>query len=473
MRLKFFISIALLLLPLILVAQGRVAVSGTVTDKNTGEPLPSATVSIAPSSDRDAKKYTSTDLDGKFLFKSVSYDSYVLEVTYVGYKSDEKRLKVTDKKDSYIITFKLDENALMLGEVSVQGRATRAEQKGDSLFYNAEAFKVMQGSSAEDLLSKMPGIVVEGGTIQAQGEDVKKILVDGKEFFEGDVNLAIKNLPSDVISSIEVFDKKSEQAEFTGFDDGEEVKTINIITKGGYRQGTFGEVSAGYGTEDRYKVNGNINFFNDDRRISVLGMSNNVNQQNFSQEDLAGVMSSSAKGGGRGRRGGGGGGGRGGSGGGGNTSDFMVGSMGGITSTNGVGLNYVDKWGEKVNITGSYFFNQSENLTQQRTEREYFESVLSGMTYDEYQEKTMENWNHRFNMKLDYRISDRISLQFRPTLSFQNNDNVSVLDGQNMISGQTDTETHTNTNVVLMHIILALILFYVIAFLLKAEHCRL
>ena len=402
-------------------------------------------VSIAPSSDKDAKKYTSTDLDGKFVFKSVSYDSYVIGVTYVGYKDDEKRLKVTDKKDSYIVTFKLDENALMLGEVSVQGRATRAEQKGDSLFYNAEAFKVMQGSSAEDLLSKMPGIVVEGGTIQAQGENVKKILVDGKEFFDGDVNLAVKNLPSDVIASIEVFDKKSEQAEFTGFDDGEEIKTINIIAKGGYRQGTFGEVSGGYGTEDRYKVNGNINFFNDDRRISVLGMSNNVNQQNFSQEDLAGVMSSSSKGGGRGKRGGGGGG-RGGSGGGGNASDFMVGNMGGITSTNGVGLNYVDKWGEKVNITGSYFFNQSENLTQQQTEREYFESVLPGMTYDEYQERTMENWNHRFNMKLDYKISDRTSLQFRPTLSFQNNDNISVLDGQNMISGQTDAETHTNTS---------------------------
>lgn len=265
MKLRLFSFITLLLLSLLLLAQGRVTVSGTVTDKNTGEPLPSATVSIAPSSDMDAKKYTSTDLDGKFVFKSVSYDSYVMEVTYVGYKAGEKRLRVTDKKDSYIVTFKLDEDAQMLGEVSVQGRATRAEQKGDSLFYNAEAFKVMQGSSAEDLLAKMPGIVVEGGTIQAQGEDVKKILVDGKEFFEGDVNLAIKNLPSDVIASIEVFDKKSEQAEFTGFDDGEEVKTINIITKGGYRQGTFGEVSAGYGTEDRYKVNGNINFFNDDR----------------------------------------------------------------------------------------------------------------------------------------------------------------------------------------------------------------
>lgn len=195
MKFRLFSFVILLLLPLMLLAQGRGTVSGTVTDRNTGEPLPSATVSIAPSSDMDAKKYTSTDLEGKFVFKSVSYDSYVLEVTYVGYKADDKRLKVTDKRDNYVVTFKLEENALMLGEVSVQGRATRAEQKGDSLFYNAEAFKVMQGSSAEDLLSKMPGIVVEGGTIQAQGEDVKKILVDGKEFFEGDVNLAIKNLP--------------------------------------------------------------------------------------------------------------------------------------------------------------------------------------------------------------------------------------------------------------------------------------
>ena len=136
----------------------------------------------------------------------------------------------------------MEEDVQSIGQVSVEARATRAQQKGDSLVYNAEAFKVMQGSTAEDLLSKMPGIVVEGGTVQAQGEDVKKVLVDGKEFFDGDVNLALKNLPSDVIPSIEVFDKKSEHAEFSGFDDGEEIKTINIVTKACYREGTFGEV---------------------------------------------------------------------------------------------------------------------------------------------------------------------------------------------------------------------------------------
>lgn len=440
MRQKIRVSIVLLIWPLVLLAQGRSVVNGLVTDRESGEPLPSATVSLAPVSDQDARKYTTTDLAGRFEFRSVTEGSYVIEVTYVGYKADEKELSVTDKKDSYKVTFRLVEDALMLGEVAVSGRATRAEQKGDSLFYNAEAFKVMQGSSAEDLLSKMPGIVVEGGSIQAQGEDVGKVLVDGKEFFEGDVNLAIRNLPSDIIASIEVFDKKSEQAEFTGFDDGEEVKTINIVTKNGFKQGAFGEISAGYGTDDRYKVNGNVNFFNQDRRISVLGMSNNVNQQNFSQEDLAGVMSASQKGRGGGRKGGKTGGK------GGNVSDFMVGNLGGVTSTNGVGLNYVDRWSDKVNITGSYFFNQSENLVQQQIEREYFESVLPGMTYREYQENSMDNWNHRFNMKLDYQMDARNSLQFRPTFSIQDNSSLGTLQGWNLADGITGSETATSNN---------------------------
>lgn len=414
---------------------------GTVTDKATKEGLISATVQLVSSDGKSS--YTSTDLNGGFQFKKLQPGTYTLQVTYVGYKPYKEKQTFAEGQQKEI-KIEMAEDAQLLGEVSVQGRATRAEQKGDSLLYNAEAFQVMMGSSAEDLLAKMPGIVVEGGTIQAQGEQVQKVLVDGKEFFDGDVNLAIKNLPSDIIASIEVFDKKSEQAEFTGFDDGEEIKTINIVTKSGFRQGTFGEVSGGYGTDDRYKVNGNLNFFNDDRRISVLGMSNNVNQQNFSQEDLAGVMSAGSSGRGRGGRGGRSGGKSGGTGGS-STSNFMVGSLGGVTSANGVGLNYVDQWGEKWKVTGSYFFNQSDNLTQQQTDREYFESVLPGMTYNEYQENSMKNWNHRFNMKLDYQMTERTSLQFRPTLSFQNNDSYGLLQGQNLTNGTTESETGTTS----------------------------
>lgn len=414
---------------------------GTVTDKATKEGLISATVQLVSSDGKSS--YTSTDLNGGFQFKKLQPGTYTLQVTYVGYKPYKEKQTFAEGQQKEI-KIEMAEDAQLLGEVSVQGRATRAEQKGDSLLYNAEAFQVMMGSSAEDLLAKMPGIVVEGGTIQAQGEQVQKVLVDGKEFFDGDVNLAIKNLPSDIIASIEVFDKKSEQAEFTGFDDGEEIKTINIVTKSGFRQGTFGEVSGGYGTDDRYKVNGNLNFFNDDRRISVLGMSNNVNQQNFSQEDLAGVMSAGSSGRGRGGRGGRSGGKSGGTGGS-STSNFMVGSLGGVTSANGVGLNYVDQWGEKWKVTSSYFFNQSDNLTQQQTDREYFESILPGMTYNEYQENSMKNWNHRFNMKLDYQMTERTSLQFRPTLSFQNNDSYGLLQGQNLTNGKTESETGTTS----------------------------
>ena len=301
----------------------------------------SATVGLTPESGKTV--YTTTDLAGWYQFRNCCREKYVLQVSYVGYKTYKNKVRVSSA--GAMVNISMEEDIQLLGQVSVNGRATRAEQKGDSLVYNAEAFKVLQGSTAEELLSKMPGVVVEGGTVQAQGEDVKKVLVDGKEFFDGDINLALKNLPADIISPcVEVFDKKSEQAEFTGFDDGEEIKTINIVTKSGFKEGTFGEVYGGYGTEDRYRVGGNVNFFDGDRRVSVLGMSNNVNQQNFSQEDLAGVMASSAgKGRGGRRKGGKAGGGPGNS-----ANNFYGRNLGGITASNGLGLNYVDQWGEKL-----------------------------------------------------------------------------------------------------------------------------
>lgn len=409
--------------------------TGTITDKETREPLISATVGIV--SDEGKKQFTTTDINGYYELNNISPGKYKLQISYIGYKSLNKSIHITN--DSKKMDIILEENAQILEEVAVQGRATRAEQKGDSLSYNAEAFKVLKGSTAEDLLSKMPGIVVEGGNVQAQGEDVKKVLVDGKEFFEGDINLALKNLPADVIANIEVFDKKSEQAEFTGFDDGEDIKTINIVTKKGFQQSTFGEVYSGYGTDNRYKAGGNINLFNKDLRVSILGMSNNINQQNFSQEDLAGVMASSQSSK-RGNRGGGMPGGFG------NQSEnFMVGNLGGVTSSNGLGVNYVDQWNEKMKFTGSYFFNQSDNLSQTEVNRQYFDSSLPGMSYNEYNESQMKNWNHRFNMKFDYQINDRNSLQIKPSLSFQNNDMTGFLSGMNLQNMNTENEISNNS----------------------------
>ena len=377
---RILLLVACLCLSLSVSAQ---SLSGVVKDKASDEVLISATVKLVP--ENGSALFTTTDLSGQFYFNKLKSGTYVLNISYVGYKAFMETVKIANTSNK--INVYMQENSQLLGEVAVTGRATRAEQRGDSLMYNAEAFKVMQGSSAEDLLAKMPGVVVEGGTVQAQGEQVEKILVDGKEFFEGDVSLAVKNLPSDIIASIEIFDKKSDQSEFTGFDDGEEVKTINIVTKTGFRQGTFGEMTAGYGTDERYKANGNLNFFNENQRISVLGMSNNVNQQNFSQEDLTGILSSNS---GNKRKGFRNGGGKKGYQSGSSVADFMIGSIDGLTSTNGLGLNYVDQWGKKLKITSSYFFNKSDNQTLQQTNRNYLDAALAGMSYEEYKEKVQK-----------------------------------------------------------------------------------
>lgn len=402
------------------IAQSRIR--GTVKDVVRREPLIGATVLLDDNSTKEQSGHAITDMEGRFVINGVADGNYTIHISYVGYKPFSKEISIQGKGISLDVELKEDNQ--ILDEVSISGRATRAEQKGDSLVYNAEAFKVMDGSNAESLLSKMPGIVVEGGTIQAQGEDVKKILVDGKEFFDGDINLAIKNLPSDVIASIEVFDKQSEQAEFTGFDDGEQIKTINIITKSGFKLGTFGRVYAGYGTDNRYNAGGNINFFNDDRRISVLGMSNNINSQNFSQEDIAGVMSANSFGGGK-RRGMQASGGS-------SKYNFMTGNLNGVTSSDGIGFNYVDKWNDKMNFTGSYFFNHSLNNNSKQTDRDYFESSLPGMSYNEFYDAQMNNFNHRINIKYDYNINRNNSLTIRPTISLQDNSSDVSTIGENL-----------------------------------------
>lgn len=200
---KLFITIGLFFMA---VFSGVAAVvSGRVTDKIRGEFLPMATVTLTDASGKYVAS-TVSGADGRFSISGVASGEYVMKVTYLGYKETSRPVRLSGGNVS--VSVEMEEDTHVLSELEVKGRATRATQKGDSLVYNAEAFKVLQGSTAEDLLSKMPGIVVEGGTIQAQGEDVKKILVDGKEFFEGDVNLAVKNLPSDIIAASKCLTKR-------------------------------------------------------------------------------------------------------------------------------------------------------------------------------------------------------------------------------------------------------------------------
>ena len=255
-------------------------------------------------------KGTATDVEGQFNLENINSDNYILKILSLGYKPLFKSIQIKNQ-DLIIPTITLKQNLTNLKEVTVEAQQALATQNGDTTSFKANAYKVNKDATAEDLVSKMPGVTVVDGKVQAQGEEVKQVLVDGKRFFGDDANAVLKNLPAEVIDKVQVFDKKSDQSQFTGFDDGNASKTINIVTKAQFKNGVFGKVYGGYGYEDKFKGGGTVNIFKGDRRITVLAQANNINEQNFSSEDLVGVSSSSSGGGG-GRRGGGGPGGPGG-----------------------------------------------------------------------------------------------------------------------------------------------------------------
>lgn len=424
------------------------SLTGMVMDSIETAVLPGAHVTVMRMRDSTLTS-TVTEDSGKFRFDNLRQGGYELRVTYLGYQNYIRRVFIRNQ-DTDAGLVRLVQASQFLEQVQVVEQVLPATQIGDTTQFNAGAFKVNPDANAEELIRKMPGVTVEGGKVQAQGEDIKEVLVDGKPFFGNDPTAALRNLPAEVIDKIQVFDRQSDQAQFTGFADGETSKTINIITRSNMRNGQFGKVYGGYGTDERYYAGGNLNFFKGDARVSVIGLSNNINQQNFSTDDLLGVVGSqsSRRGGPGGGRGGGFGGGPGG--GrmrpGGDTRDFLVGQQSGISTTNAVGLNYSDKWGEKWEVSGSYFFNMSDNNSIQNLSQEYFTSSDFTQFYNEDSRSSSQNTNHRLNMRLEYTIDSSNSIIIQPRLSFQGNDGIRTNLGQSILGGLTASETDYRFN---------------------------
>ncbi len=422
-----------------LIAQSATySVSGTVIDSTDQSSVIGAYIRLTPAKDTTRSSYEVSDENGKFSFRSVAPGEYRITVSYISYKDKVTTVRVRNRNTELGNIF-IAQTAQLLKEVTVIGQAIQAVQKGDTTQYNASAFKTNPDATTEDLIQKMPGIAIENGEVKAQGESVRRVLVDGKPFFGDDPSLALRSLPAEVVDKIEVFDRLSDQAQFTGFDDGNAQKTINIVTRPNKNTGQFGKVYAGYGLDDRYQAGGNLNIFKGSRRISLLGLSNNINQQNFSSQDILGATGSSG-GGGRGGRGGGGGGG--------GSNNFMVGQQNGITGTNAFGLNYSDNWGKDIEVTGSYFFNRSANTNEAITQKETF---LTNQFYDENRFTNTRNLNHRFNLRMEYKMSEKTSMIFTPQLSFQNNHSLSNTtantregDGTDLISTVNERNNQSN-----------------------------
>lgn len=389
-------------------------ITGTVLDSASRDAVVGAYVAVSRNTPDAKPEYVTTDVNGKFVFTGLTRQvSYLVKVTYLSYK-DFTRLVTVSNDVQDLGTIRLTESVANLKEVKVVGQVTAMEQKGDTTQFNAAAFKTNPDATSEDLIQKMPGITVTNGTVTAHGETVNRVLVDGKPFFGDDAALTLKSLPAEVVDKIEVFDKLSDQAQFTGFDDGSAQKTINIVTKADKRMGQFGKVFAGYGLDDRYQAGGNVSFFKGNQRISVIGLSNNINVQNFSSQDLLGVS-----GGGGGNRGGGG-----------SAGNFLVGNQSGITGTNSFGLNYANKIGKKVEVSGSYFFNRTSNTNVQSTAQQYFLQGGAGdQLYNENSRTNSTNSNHRLNFRVEYNIDPKNSLIITPRLSFQDNHSGSVKAG--------------------------------------------
>lgn len=429
--------------------------TGVVMDATDKRTLPYAYVILLDPKDTTQKKFTTTSEKGVFILSDLKKQAYIMRVSFIGYQLYQQNITIKSKLDN-AGDILLTPAARDIQTVTIVGQKAPAVQRGDTTDYNADAFKVNKDASTEDLVKKMPGVTIESGTVTAKGEQVRQVLVDGKPLFGDDPTIALRNLPAEVVDKIQVYDRMSDQSELSGFDDGQRSRTMNIVTRNNRRNGQFGKLSAGYGNEDRYIVTGTLNFFNGSRRIALLGLSNNINQQNFSMQDILGVMGTggSMRGGSFMMRGGGGFGGRGGgyAGGmrGGAASNFFVGQQNGVATTNAFGINYADQWGSKISVTGSYFFNKSHTLAIQDINRQYVLTADSSQYYTEHSNNTSTNFNHRINMRLEYTIDSANALIFIPSLSFQANRSLNALLGVNSLSNtellsESDNSSRTNS----------------------------
>jgi len=388
----------------------NVTVAGQIIDSLSGG-LTSATVVLLNPLDSVISSFAITEVDGSFSLKRVAPGDYILQCSYISYVPLSKNITISGEKATEDLgPIVLEPVTSALDEILVKAERIPMEISKDSIIYNADAFKTKPNDVLADLLKKLPGVEVDAdGTIKAQGEEVKQILVDGKEFFGKDPQIAAKNLPASAVSKVNVFNKKSDMAEFTGIDDGAEEKSINIELKDDHKKGLFGSATAGYGSDDRYLGSLSLNKFSKNQQISVLGMANNVNKQGFSMSDYSNFMGGMS---GFRRRGGGG------------TLNGVPISNGlsnGYVNTGSGGINFNQDFSSKTKLNASYFYSNIKNTINQFTTTE---SVLSESSYlSEAEENEVSiNTNHRINATLEHNFDSTQNLKVRSTVSFNDSE---------------------------------------------------
>ncbi len=429
---KMFFLFLLICFTTLLFAQRNGTVKGVAFDTISKQPVAGATITVLEKKDSTLVTFTMTGSDGKFALTGLANSEYRLLITHINYHNSNTYFTVSDSsRNNDLGNVVMNDKVKVLEEVVLAAEAPPVTLVGDTIQYNAGSFKVQPNATVEQLLKKLPGVKVEkDGTVKAQGEKVSKVLVDGKEFFGNDPKVATKNLPADAVDKVQVYDKQSDQAQLTGFEDGNYEKTINLKLKKDKKKGMFGKVNAGAGNKERYEGKFNVNSFKGARQFSAIGMGNNTNAEGFSFMDILNFTGELA----RLQRGMGGGG------------DINInissddasamgvntgGSNSGINTAWGGGLNYNNIIGNKLDLQSNYFYNRLNPKKESHIQRQYF-LPDSSYYYDQNSFSENLNNNHRLNLNTLYQIDSFNSIRITPSFSYQKTNNRSQTDYQTL-----------------------------------------
>ena len=441
---KIYLLLFFVFLTATLFAQKNGSVKGVLFDTISKQPVAAATVTALDRKDSSLVSFTMTGSDGKFEMKGIPNGDYRLMLTHVNYHNSNLFFSISENNKSIELgNIVMNDKTKVLAEVVVTSEAPPVTLINDTIQYNAGSFKVQPNANVEDLLKKLPGVKVEkDGSIKAQGEKVNRVLVDGKEFFGNDPKIATKNLPADAVDKVQVYDKQSDQAQLTGFEDGNYEKTINLKLKKDKKKGVFGKVNAGVGNKERYEGKFNVNSFKGARQLSAIGMGNNTNAEGFSFMDILNFTGELA----RMQQGGGG-----------NININISGdeaaAMGvntgarnsGINTAWGGGLNYNNIIGTKLDFQSNYFYNRYNPNSESRIQRQYF---LPDSSYFYNQNSFTDNLsnNHRINLNTLYQIDSFNSIRITPSFSYQKTDNRSQTNYQTLSENKTLTNEGFSNN---------------------------
>ena len=366
-------------------SRNNITVSGQIIEEDTNEPAVQANVQLFRLPDSTYVAGVASNNDGFYTFSKITSGKYVLKVSYVGFKNAVLPLSIPSSSATHRVkTIKLKTDAILMKETVVTAEAPQVQVVEDTLIFNSSAYRTPDGAMLEELVKKFPGTEVDDdGNIKINGKQVKKIMVNGKEFFGGDVKTGMKNLPVEMIDKVKTYDKKSDLARITGIDDGEEETVLDLTVKKGMNQGVFGNIDLAVGTKERYSGRGMVNYFRENTQVSVIGEANNVNGQGMS-------------GGGGGFRFGGG--------------------SNGLNSTKTLGASFAKDM-EKLEIGGSFRYNYHDGNS---ISSGYSESFL--VNNSSFSNSNSYSGNHSESINADFRLewrpNEMTNIIFRPNFTY-------------------------------------------------------